>query len=225
MYEVRSGYERSAGLPVTSWISMGLQENQGRYGWYYDYPLTLYKEVGQDAGSVEAQTREDIRERLHTFAGSPVYTWNFFREKILSQWNEPLYQSLFFTTNFKEEYRPDPDSTAGKITVGGTLFYPIFLICDKMQFLLYFGMLLYFCFAVKKDGNMLQHMLAVTLIGGFLFSILWEAKARYIFPYYVVMYPMAVTGYCQMIRSLRNVLGNRKQTGERKKVTELRRVA
>lgn len=225
MYEVRSGYERSAGLPVTSWISMGLQENQGRYGWYYDYPLALYKEVGQDAGIVEVQTWEDIRERLHTFAGSPGYTWNFFREKILSQWNEPLYQSLFFTTNFREEYRPDPDSTAGKITVGGELFYPIFLICDKMQFLLYFGMLLYFCFAVKKDGNMLRHMLAVTLIGGFLFSILWEAKARYIFPYYVVMYPMAVTGYCQMIQSLRNVLGNRKQAGERKKVTELRRVA
>lgn len=84
MYEVRSGYERSAGLPVTSWISMGLQENQGRYGWYYDYPLTLYKEVGQDAGSVEAQTREDIRERLHTFAGSPVYTWNFSGKNIIT---------------------------------------------------------------------------------------------------------------------------------------------
>lgn len=205
MYEIRSGYSHAEGLPVTSWISMGLQENQGRYGWYYDYPLTLYREAEGDTEAVAEVVDADIRDRLQMFSQDPAYTWTFFREKILSQWNEPLYQSLFFTTNFREENRPEPDSLAGQITVNGALFYRIFSICDRLQFVLYLGVLLYFVCAVKRDGNMLAHTLAITLIGGFLFSILWEAKARYMFPYYVTMYPIAVVGYRQLFTSIRSL--------------------
>lgn len=225
MYEVRSGYEHSEGFPVTSWISMGLQENQGRYGWYYDYPGTIYEEAGQDTETAARIAEADIRERLHTFSGSAGYTWTFFREKLLSQWNAPLYQSLFFTTNFREEYRPEPESMAGKIAVGGAWFQRIFEICDRLQFLLYLGMLCYFCFAVKKDGNMIKHVLAVAVIGGFLFSILWEAKARYIFPYYVVMYPLAVEGYCQAVRSIGSRLEQRKAAKKKKQNAQLEKVS
>ena len=60
---------------------------------------------------------------------------------------------------------------------------------------MYVGMLCYFLLAVKKDSPILQHTLAVTIIGGFFFSIIYEAKARYIFPYYVMMFPFASHGY------------------------------
>ena len=63
-----------------------------------------------------------------------------------------------------------------------------------------FGMMCYFLFAVKKGSNILQHMLAATMIGGFFFSIIWEAKARYVLPYYIIMYPMAVLGYGQLFQ-------------------------
>lgn len=225
MYEVRSGYEHSEGLPVTSWISMGLQENQGRYGWYYDYPLTIYREADGDPEIVSEVVKADIRDRLRAFKDSLGYTWNFFREKVLSEWNEPLYQSLFFTTNFREEYRPDPESIAGRITVGGAWFHRIFSICDRLQFLLYLGMLCYFCFAVKKDSSMLLHVSAVTVIGGFLFSIFWEAKARYIFPYYVIMYPQAVTGYRCLLLAVREKVSRRKTGKKKDKVVSIDKAA
>lgn len=49
---------------------------------------------------------------------------------------------------------------------------------------------------------MLQHILPVMIIGGFLFSMIWEAKARYILPYYIAMFPMAVIGYQQFLPKL-----------------------
>ena len=68
-------------------------------------------------------------------------------------------------------------------------------MCDRWQMIVYAGMLCYFLLAVRKDSNILQHTLAVTMIGGFLFSIIYEAKARYIFPYYVFMFPYAAMGF------------------------------
>ena len=34
----------------------------------------------------------------------------------------------------------------------------------------------------------------ITIFGGFLFHMLWEAKGRYILPYFVMMLPMAAVG-------------------------------
>ena len=46
---------------------------------------------------------------------------------------------------------------------------------------------------------------AITILGGFLFSIIWEAKSRYVLPYYVLMIVYAAYGiYCihQMVERL-----------------------
>lgn len=53
---------------------------------------------------------------------------------------------------------------------------------------------------MRKDSNILHHVLAITMLGGFFFSILWEAKARYILPYYITMFPYAVIGYEELLR-------------------------
>ena len=40
--------------------------------------------------------------------------------------------------------------------------------------------------------------LVITVFGGFLFHMLWEAKGRYILPYFVMMLPMAAVGISQL---------------------------
>jgi len=136
---------------------------------------------------------EYIDNRLQEFKENPSYAWDFYREKILSQWNAPLFQSLYFAAMNPDFFVPEEDTLLGKINIVN--FMDIVNVCDRVQFIVYFGMLCYFLFAVRKDSNMLQHMLAVAIIGGFFFSIIWEAKARYIFPYYITMFPLAVFGY------------------------------
>lgn len=205
MYELRSDTVHSKGLPTISWVAMGLQETNGSYGWYNNYPKEVYYAVGCDREVAELVYRQEIKNRIKLFFTTPSYGWTFFREKLLSQWNEPLYQSMYFTTKYKDENRPEEESFVAKLS--SRYFTKVLWICDRLQFILYVGMLMYFLYAVKPDSNLLQHLLAVTVIGGFLFSIFWEAKARYVLPYYITMFPLSAVGYWQMINRIRMLFG------------------
>lgn len=42
-------------------------------------------------------------------------------------------------------------------------------------------------------------ILKVIFIGGFLFHIAWEAKGQYTLPYFMLMVPVSLSGYCSLI--------------------------
>lgn len=203
MYEVRSGYEHGKGMPATLFIEMGLHESLGRYGWYDDSSLQLLESVDYDVEQADAIAREKIMQDIKGFLTDPQYASLFFGEKILSQWNNPLFQSLFFTANYTEKNMPQEGTFVYKIS--NDYFFSILSYSDVIHLIVFVGTLLYFIFCVNKEGYILQYLFAVTLIGGFLFSIMWEAKGRYIFPYYMTMLPMAVIGYNALITKLQNI--------------------
>ena len=195
MYEIRSGIEHDDGLPTIAWVTMGMMENYGRYGWYNDYPKELYFRVVEgDKRAMAKYAEQDLEERLRAFGDDREYAELFFKQKLLSQWNEPLYQALYFNAESPEA---EGGPARGSLAAGlhGEHYFKALAVCDRWQMIVYAGMLCYFLLAVRKDSNILQHTLAVTMIGGFLFSIIYEAKARYIFPYYVFMFPYAAMGF------------------------------
>ena len=195
MYEKRSGYEIESGLPASSWIAMGMQESWNGCGWYNNYPKEIGGQLDWDYAAVGRHMSWYIRDRAEEFLENPGYAIDFYKKKILSQWNEPLYQSVFFSTNFKEEAGPAPGSALDRLYHTEEGYFKALGWADCWQFLIYLGAVCYFLFAVRKPENPMELLLAVTVVGGFFFSILWEAKARYSFPYYLMMFPMAVTGY------------------------------
>lgn len=211
MYELRSGYEHSDGIPAESFIAMGMQETDGKYGWYTQYCKEVYWANECDSEAAADTSKQDIAILLEEFEINPSYAWTFYREKVLSQWNAPLYQGIFFSVQYWEGKEPLCDTDIYRFT--NVHFFEVLEICDCLQFILYLGMLCYFLFAVRRDSNILQHMLAVAIIGGFLFSILWEAKARYVFPYYVTMFPLAAIGYWQCIRQIQILFGRKGISG------------
>lgn len=199
-YEVKSGYEHSKGIPVIAWVSMGLNESDGKYGWYDDSSKQMYISMEFDERLTKTAAKENIARRLELFREDKAYAGTFFREKILSQWNSPLYQSVFFNTRYDEEDMPEEGSLAAKISDG--YFPKVLALCDRLQLLIYVGMLLYYLLEVRRGSDLRQHLLAIAVIGGFFFSILWEAKARYVFPYYVMMFPFAAAGYSRMFAAI-----------------------
>ena len=223
IYQIRSGTGPLGGMPAISYVAMGMQENDGKYGWYTQYCKEVYWAADSDPELAAQVSRQDVKERLKVFLDDPSYAWLFYREKILSQWNQPMYQSMFFSAQYEGSEDASPDTIDAKLH--GKYFLKVLAICDRMQFVLYVGMLCYYLFAVRKKSNILQHMLAATIIGGFFFSILWEAKARYIFPYYVMMYPLAAIGYWQALRQITALIGKLRGRGEEDNVIPFRRVA
>lgn len=200
MYELRSGLEHSEGIPLYTTLVMGLQENNGKYGWDSPYCKQIYFEAECNPEAAEKVSKKDLKEILSNFVENPGYAYTFFKGKVLSQWNEPLYESLYFSNKYQKGKAPEPDSLVAQIST--SYFSGVLGFCDGMQFVIYAGMLCYFLFAVKSGSSLPQHLLAVGIVGGFFFSIIWEAKARYILPYYLMMYPMAVIGFYYFCRKL-----------------------
>lgn len=224
VYEVRSGIEHEAGIPAVTWIAMGLQDGPYSFaGWYNNYPKAIYYELELDRAKTAECAKQNIRERLETFRNDVSYANTFFREKILSQWNQPLYQSIFFNTKYTDECRPEEGTLVAKIS--GSYYRKILAFCDRWQFIVFLGMLCYFLAAVRGDSNILQHVLAITVIGGFFFSIIFEAKARYIFPYYIMMFPFAMHGYQQMLEAVSQFFSMRRQEESVKDEDALERTA
>lgn len=204
MYEIRSGYEHSDGMPYSLYIELGLHESEGRYGWYDMSSIEVSASVGYDWEKADEIAKERIREDLELFRSNLAYTKLFFREKILSQWNNPLYQGLYFSANYREENMPSQDTFVYKIS--HDYFMKILTYSNYIQLIIYIGTILYFILLVTPKSDILEHFFAVALVGGFLFCIIWEAKGRYIFPYYVSMFPLAVLGYSKLTDFIKSKL-------------------
>ncbi len=113
-----------------------------------------------------------------------------------------FYQSIYFSAKSLKHDSPRPGSFLDGLYSAAEEHEKVFCFADRMQFLIYLGMLLYYLLAIRKETQPLEHLLAVVIIGGFFFSILWEAKARYVFPYYVMMYPLYAIGYFKLVERM-----------------------
>ncbi len=193
MYEARSGEERSKGIPTVVTLAMGMQESRQGCGWDNNYQKDVYNACVFDYGKMQEMGAGELRERLVYFGENPMYALEFYGKKILSQWSGPLYQSVFFTADYSQGAPPREGTLAEGVS--GPAFWLILELCDRVQFAVYLGMLLWFLLGVREEKGILRQLFAVAVIGGFCFSLLWEAKTRYILPYYLFMFPCAAIGY------------------------------
>ena len=193
MYEMRSGMEHSRGLPTSAYLYLGMEEIGGRYGWYYSDCWAQYYATDCNTEQSDQIYREMMQERMQAMKAQPGYLRGFYQGKLLSQWNVPTYQSLYFNFNHGDVYHEKLAALEDRLS--GDLFDSVVRMADRLQFIIYLGCLFYFIFCVRKDSEITQHLLAVAVIGGFLFSIFWEAKARYMYAYYMMMFPLAALGY------------------------------
>lgn len=225
MYEIRSGQEISGGIPGAAWVAMGLQKNWRGYGWYSEYCKEIFYEAGFDRDLAAEFARQEIHNQLIYFKKDPPYAMEFFREKILSQWNQPLYQSVYFNTMYSDDLRRPKEGSLAESVSGGN-FSKILAFSDRVQFIIFVGMFCYFAFGVKRDSNILHHIPAITMLGGFLFSIIWEAKARYVFPYFIMMFPFAAIGYWQLLQYITRLYASKfKSKDKEDNIIEFRKIA
>ena len=204
IYEVRSGIEQSKGVPTVVTLAMGMQESRHGCGWDNNYQRELYGETAFDTEAMQKLGWQELKERVRYFADHPMYAAEFYGKKILSQWNAPLYQSVYFTADYSTGEPPKEGSLAE--SVSGQHFWQILNLCDRLQFVVYLGMLFWYLLAVREEEGILRQLPAAAVIGGFCFSLLWEAKTRYILPYYLFMFPCAAIGYREFCLSWRSIL-------------------
>lgn len=197
-YEKVSGIAMEEGIPSIAWIAMGIHpEGERRGGWYDGYNQDTYMALDCDREKTAEVSRDFFLERFRELIQNPKELVVFYKNKTLTQWNVPLFESLSTNNLFYDELPP----LAEEIYYG-KLHWICEGVMNEYHFFLCLGILLAAAGIVKNKERFFHILPAVILIGSFLFSVIWEAKARYTFPSLPFMMIVAVYGWGNLTERL-----------------------
>ena len=204
LYELRAGVTLAPDTGMLLRLAMGMQDSMIAAGWYNGvieeyWPLSVTPEMEK------AAALEMLAARLREFAADPAGAWAFFKEKCLTQWAEPSYDILWY------------GAVCGKSGRFNGLAHAIFRDGAPVRALLtgymnvfqqaaYVLALIGTCGMIReKRAGAAQLMLPVTVLGGFLYHMLFEAKSQYIYPYMLLLLPLAAKGLSTLCDGLRRI--------------------
>ena len=195
------GVDTSKRLPPTATIAMGMNYDNGYAGWYNYYELDIHYENGCDYDTTNEAALEVLREvYIPLFIHDPAFTVKFFFEKLNSQWQEPLYQCFLMNDLL---YGGQNDFVMS-VYFGG-LNTALEWIMKMVQIMMY-GCTAFVLFKKRKDEADIEFYLTmIAVFGGFLLSMVWESKGRYILPYFFALVPVYAVGAGYLYNSLKTV--------------------
>lgn len=179
----------SKGMPKTAWIAMGLHETGFAPGVWNGYSVGLFEDNNYKYEETDFAARKEIEVQFANFMNDKSYAVDFFGRKNAMQWNNPTFNCLGIL-----EGREDENGVKFDNLCFGPLKYKIIKISDYLQSLILLGACLYLILKRKEQGTG-EMLLGITVAGGMIFHMLWEAKPQYVLPYFLLILPYAAAGY------------------------------
>lgn len=204
-YEQRANVDLGNGTPQAAWLVMGLSDSTRAPGWYNGYTYTVLKKANWDTERARAQIKQDLASRINALESDKTYAANFFCQKVLSQWNEPSFESIWSSKARKHETAlPAFAENIYSGPLGGALDFgfehgvqyvyalcalaPAFTLIKRRNRSLYHALE---ASAERSTDIVCAALLPVFVLGGFLYHLLFEAKSYYALTYFVLLLPYA----------------------------------
>lgn len=211
------------GVPSAAYFAMGMEETEGKYGWYNGRNVGLFRDAGYDREQTVLDAKETMKASIGEFQNSKRYLIRFYAGKFLSQWGDPTCVSMREMEETRRHTGELPkivDSlifgTGSRILQWGMNVTHSLIYLGLTMYLLSvagavlrrkqkFGMLAQNAQQAQKQGQRLRTvsepeiLLVLFLVGGMLFHQIWEASGRYTMRYYLTMLPLAAWGICRLI--------------------------
>ncbi len=214
-YEARADEEFSPGVSQPLYLALGLKESSMAPGWYTHTAKDLYAQYYlipkyngvKDASLSDANDAawDEIGKRLDEFSEDSDYAFEFFGKKILSQWNEPTFESIWVskvkghTATEEEKLRSGTDTIGSDQMTGltnavykkgtGQALEMHFNFYMQIMYIL-FAAGIYLMF-IKKKTNIETVLLPLVMLGAFGYHLLFEGKSQYVLTYIPLMVPTA----------------------------------
>lgn len=195
--ETASGMELEGGNSKWAHVAMGLMECDAAPGWYNGYNDEVFRASGYDTKVTGEAALEMVAQRVQTFVDDPAYAWRFFHKKQASQWNNPTFE-CFHIQNSRGTSVELNSLVNSAINDGGKLNILLIYLMDMLQSVTLFGVLIYLL--TEKQPDWRQLLFVICFLGAFVFWGIWEAKGRYVVPFYLLLIPYSILGYRQMAR-------------------------
>lgn len=192
---------RGISTDVEDWLT------EGRWNGYIDY---YYNNGIVNMEDIIELEKHDAKELFNYWKSNPLKYLNFVMNKVNKQWLEGTVESWVYGTTY----------TAGEERFPVNISNPAIaktFIFDLTPFLFWsvvfkgFWVAAYclvFCYFIKnrKELSSSEYIILITLVGGFAFSIIHEAKPRYVMPFMIMLFPIiaiAFNKYCLNIKTKR----------------------
>lgn len=190
------GQELPEGIPMISWVVMGLQDAPMAPGTYNGFICDVYTEAAYDTEKAVEATKQEIKSTVGELMENPLdYGIPFFARKTAFQWNDPTFITLICTRD-REAAVEIPALLQSLIYGSGSVRYSLLL--NDLQTLIWAGALLYVLLR-WNSRNLYELMGAVVFLGGYLFHMIWESGASYTIPYFAALIPYAVCGMAEWV--------------------------
>lgn len=205
-----TGYSLNNGVPVISYIYMGIAEPQTLGpGWYTGDVETIYNRSGYNKDKSKEITKKLMSDRLNYLATNPKYTYDYFKSKLETTWLNPTFQTIWCSTpGIVLEQDPTYNNYVApkKLLISilcGKAFSIEERIMDIYQIIIFLGASfgLVICF---KNGDLKKMLLPIIFLGGFTFHLIWETKAIYVLQYFYLLIPYTSFGIYKLFEIFDN---------------------
>lgn len=191
-YENRADTTFRSGVSQMLYLDMGLNESYMAPGWYNDMAKSTYINYNLDSEKANNAAKADIDKRLKYNFSDIDYAVDFFGKKIISQWNEPTFESIWIS-EVKGHYT-ELNGLAKSIYDGSTgQFLEIYFNLYIQILYVLFAVGLY-CMFLNKKNNIETVLLPLVILGGFGYHLLFEGKSQYVLTYIPLLIPIASYG-------------------------------
>lgn len=180
------------GIPMITYVEMGLQKGKRAPGWFNGYNRIIYKKNQYDSKKTEEAAKKDLKKTIQELKNNPKIAAEFFYKKTVSQWNNPTFQSFWIGREFKTK-----PAIVRAVNGNGKVNKVITAYMNITQTIILVGATAFMIINFKKN-NSKQLIFAIIFIGGFLFHMIWEAKCQYTITYFILLIPYTVRGYVQI---------------------------
>lgn len=188
-YESRANNEFSNGVSQVLYLDLGLSDSYMAPGWYTTIAKDTYANNSFNDKAANAQAWNDINQKLKKFGNNASYTIDFFGKKILSQWNEPTFESIWIS---KVKQHTTDINAIGKSVYDGSLGQLFELHFNFYIQILYSLFAIGLCLLIiRKSTNLCTILLPLVILGGFGYHLLFEGKSQYVSTYIPLMIPTA----------------------------------
>jgi len=187
-----TGLPLNGGESYMSYVAMGVQDNaQNSAGGFNGFNADSYKALNGDKEAHAEYSTEVYKQIMTDMISDPAYMINFFTRKQLHQWTDPVYKS-YWSSQSVPQYdtaqwvyrllRPD-------------LEYPVVIFFSFFQIAVWSGAILFIWFGRNHEQITEALIMPMIFIGGFIFHTFWEAKSQYVFPFFVILFPVSIIGW------------------------------
>ncbi len=201
-YGYQAEVELNNASPSILWIAMGtdIDNHMRGPGWYDSSGWNLYNAAAYDAELASELGRQKLLENWNKIQREPGRAGQFFLDKTISQWCDPMYESVW-SGPLEDCGQYTHTEILESLYTGGTWADAV---AGYLK-LLCLALWAYAAAFLLMKGNVTAgwEPMYLYFIGGLLFHTFWEGKSQYTYPYLFVLIPFAAFAVRRIITGRR----------------------